>query len=101
VLVNVNEYVCQTTTGGLLENMKTAWEMNDWKRVFPRTRSLWAGPLVRAPESERVALGDGSVIQISDDFGNTWPSDPAHKIILPDGEEIPFPWPLLMKLASF
>jgi hypothetical protein len=42
-------------------------------------------PMTRAPESEHVAFGANSTIHLSDDFGNTWPLDSAHKLTLSTG----------------
>jgi len=77
VLVYANGSVYKTTKGGHDEN--------DWRRVFGGNWAIMAEPLVKAPESERVAIGSGSTIHISDDFGTTWPSNSTNRINLQIG----------------
>jgi hypothetical protein len=77
-LAFANGKVYRTTTGGQ--------DWGDWTLSKSVAWQVMAEPIVRAPGSSlRVAFGAGTTVFISDDFGQTWPSDTAHQFTIPAG----------------
>jgi hypothetical protein len=82
VLVFLNGWVFRSTNGG---ETRTAW--SSWVEFPWATMTL---PIVTPPPNaanpaaaDTVALGAGLRVNVSDDFGLTWPTGPKFQFILP------------------
>ena len=76
-LVYANGTVYRTTTGGQ--------DWTDWALSKSAAWQIMAEPMVRAPGSSlRVAFGAGLTVYVSDDLGQTWPTDGAHQFSITD-----------------
>jgi len=74
-LVYANGRVYRTTNGG--------FDYPNWIQVLAPPWAIMAEPLVGAPGSERVALGAGLRVYVSNDFGATWPATSSPTFTLP------------------